>query len=82
MTLVELYERVTAFYAFERERQEEEYRRVAWQTAHLLNIAGKSLKRSITVDDLIGKNNKKQPQKLTAVEQKEKLDEVKEKFKQ
>ena len=37
-------------------REEREWERAAWMTAHLLNIAGKSLRREVTVDKLLGRN--------------------------
>lgn len=44
-------------------REERAIRRVAWQTAALLNIAGKSLKAgvSVTADELMGKKTKVVP---------------------
>jgi len=36
-------------------REEREWRRVAWQTAHQINVSGKTLRRTITADELLGK---------------------------
>jgi hypothetical protein len=38
-------------------REEQRDRRVAWQTAHLLNVAGKTLRSRVTGDDLMGKKS-------------------------
>ena len=35
------------------------WRRTAWMTAHLLNASGKSLKRDVTADDLLGLTHEK-----------------------
>lgn len=38
-------------------RTEREWERTAWMTAHLLNIAGKSLRQAATVDRLLGRKS-------------------------
>jgi len=35
-------------------REEARYRRVAWQTAHLLNVSGKTLRSRVTAAKLLG----------------------------
>lgn len=37
------------------QRDEREWERAAWITAYLLNISGKSMKRDITADELLGR---------------------------
>lgn len=37
------------------EREERHRQRTAWAVAHLLNISGKSLKRDVTADQLLGR---------------------------
>jgi hypothetical protein len=37
-----------------RAREEARYRRIAWQTAHLLNVSGKIVRNRVTPDDLLG----------------------------
>lgn len=39
-------------------REEQRWRRVAWETAHLVNVSGKTLRRTITADELLGKPRK------------------------
>ena len=36
-------------------REEREWKRVAWQTAHGLNVSGKMLRRTVTADELLGR---------------------------
>lgn len=49
-TLAELGERLHGV----RERQERDTRRAAWVIMHMLNVSGKSLKRDVSIDDLLG----------------------------
>ena len=49
-SLAELGERLHGV----RERQERDTRRAAWVIMHMLNVSGKSLKRDVTIDDLLG----------------------------
>jgi len=49
-TLAELGERLHGVKA----RQERDIRRTAWVIMHMLNVSGKSLKRDVTMDDLLG----------------------------
>jgi hypothetical protein len=37
-----------------RAREHARYRRIAWQTAHLLNVAGKSVRGRVTPEELLG----------------------------
>ena len=36
-------------------REEREWKRAAWQTAHTVNVSGKTLRRTVTADELLGK---------------------------
>lgn len=36
-------------------REGREWERAAWAVAHLLNVSGKALRRSVTADELLGK---------------------------
>lgn len=36
-------------------REDQAWNRVAWQTNHLLNVAGKSLRRTMTIEQLLGR---------------------------
>lgn len=37
------------------EREERRWHRTAWQTAYLMNVTGKSLKKNVTPDQLLGR---------------------------
>lgn len=39
------------------ERERAEYEKLAWQTAHLLNVAGKTLKKNVKPSDLLKKRS-------------------------
>ena len=43
------------------EREEKARELVAWQTAHFINISGKSVKKNVTVDGLLGRTAKAFP---------------------
>ena len=36
-------------------REEREWNRMAWQTSHLLNVSGKTLRRTVTPNELLGR---------------------------
>lgn len=36
------------------EAERTKWKQIAWQTAHLLNVSGKSLKQDVTAEDLLG----------------------------
>ena len=36
-------------------REEREWNRLSWQTSHLLNVSGKTLKRTVTPNELLGR---------------------------
>ena len=42
-------------------REDREWSRVAWMTAALLNVSGKSLKRTVTADELLGRKKQVVP---------------------
>lgn len=42
-----------------RDRERNRWERLAWQTAHLLNVAGKSLKRDVQPLDLLGRGKER-----------------------
>lgn len=39
-------------------REERQWTRLAWQTAHLINVSGKMTKRTVTADELLGRPRK------------------------
>lgn len=39
-------------------REERSWQRTAWHVAHELNVAGKSLKKSVSAEQLLGKQSK------------------------
>jgi Phage tail assembly chaperone protein, TAC len=66
-------------YNEEVEREFEVYQHLlAWHAANIMNASG-NLKRSVTVDKLLGKNKKKKVS-LSREEQKKKLEDLKRKF--
>lgn len=66
-------------YNAEVEREFEVYQHLlAWHAANIMNASG-NLKRSVTVDKLLGKNKKKKVS-LSREEQKKQLEDLKRKF--
>jgi hypothetical protein len=66
-------------YNAEMEREFEVYQHLlAWHAANIMNASG-NLKRSVTVDKLLGKNKKKKVS-LSREEQKKQLEDLKRKF--
>jgi hypothetical protein len=66
-------------YNAEMEREFEVYQHLlAWHAANIMNASG-NLKRSVTVDKLLGKNKKKKLS-LNREEQKKQLEDLKRKF--
>lgn len=80
MTLLEFCEVLDARMEDEQRRERGSWYLTAWQTAHLLNMSGKQLKRSVTADTLLGLDKKGEGQRMSPEEKQKTLNELREKF--